>query len=396
VWHVHIRVTGDSAGWHSNVDFPDVNAYERSFVTTVSDSIVRFERPQPGGVPIVLSGRVKGDAMHGTWTGLGHEAPFALQRTALAPLGFREEPVSFRNGDVTLAGTLLLPTTPGRHRALICVHGSGPTDRSVYRGKAIYLARRGTATLVYDKRGVGASTGDWQSASPTDLATDALAGIRLLRSRPEIDSSRVGIEGFSQGGWIAPLAATLSRSVGFVIVGSAAGINPAEQSVYDVAHQMIRAGFDSGLVTRASSLRRRLYRSLTDSLGRVALAAELDQVHTEPWFAASALPYPLSAAAPAPGEVAFLQLEPKPIWQRVTVPVLAYWGGRDERLPPGNSMALVREWLARAGNSDVTMHLFPEADHVMVVAGTQPPAAVWDLPRGVSYLDLIANWLDKR
>ena len=396
VWHVHIAVTRDSAGLRASVDFPDANAYERPFVTTLSGSIVRFERPQPGGTPVVLTGHVDGDTLRGTWTGFGHEAPFTAWRTPTAPLGYREEAVTFRNGDVTLAGTLFLPAIGARHRALVCVHGSGPVDRSAYRGKAVYLARRGTATLVYDKRGVGASTGDWTTASANDLALDALAGVALLRAHPAIDSSRVGIEGFSQGGWIAPLAATLSRHIAFVIVGSAAGLNPAEQSIYDVAHQMAHAGIDSATIARATALRRRLYDSTADSLSRVSLAAELDRVHAEPWFKASALPYPFPVTAPSPGEVEFLRLEPEPIWRHVTVPVLAYWGGRDQRVPVGESIALVRRGLARAGNSHLTVQVYPDADHVMAHVADPVPPGTWDFPRGVAYLQLIADWLNAR
>jgi dienelactone hydrolase len=246
--------------------------------------------------------------------------------------------------------------------------------------------------LIYDKRGVGASTGDWTIASPTDLAMDALAGIRLLRARADVDSARVGIDGFSQGGWIAPLAATMSRDIAFVIVGSAAGLTPADQSIYDVAHALATAGFDSSVIARATALRRRLYLSSTDSLVRAALAVALDSVHAEPWFETSALPYPLSVTLPPQSVVDFLRLEPEPIWQRVTVPVLAYWGAHDQHLPAAEGMAVVRRGLASAHNSHLTVHMYPDADHGMVRV---PRAAPWDFPRGVPYFQLIADWFDK-
>jgi pimeloyl-ACP methyl ester carboxylesterase len=375
------------------VDFPDINAYERAFVTTVSDSIIHLERSQANRPSVQFNGFVAGDTLRGTFSAFGHEAPFVMWRTAPKPSGFREVPVTFRNGDVTLAGTLVLPTGAHRHRALICVHGGGPSARTDYRDKAIYLARRGTVVLIYDKRGVGASTGDWTIAGPMDLAGDALAGIDLLRARPEVDSTRIGIDGFSQGGWIGPLAATMSRHIAFVIVGSAAGLTPADQSIYDVRQTLTRTGFDWSVIARATALRRRLYVSSTDSGVRVALAAALDSVHTQPWFEASSLPYPLSTTLPPKSVVDFLQLEPEPIWQRVTVPVLAYWGAEDEHLPALESMELVRRGLARAGNSHVTLRVFPDANHEMLRV---PAAAPWDFPRGVPYFQLIAEWLDQR
>jgi dienelactone hydrolase len=391
-WAVSLDVATDSAGLRATVDFPDASAYRRTFTTARLDTLVELTRPNAAGGPMSFVGRVVGDSFSGVWTGYSHQAPFVLRRTPGQRAQYREVPVTFYNDSVRLAGTLYVPQTEGRHRAIVCVHGSGPVDRSIYTGKAAYLASRGTATLIYDKRGTGQSTGDWQTASAEDLAGDALAGVRLLRQRREIDSARVGLEGFSQGGWIVPLAASRSRTVAFVITGSAAGINPADQSVYDVAHQLAAAGFDSIAVGRASALRRAMYASATDSLGRVALDARLATARTEPWFKTAALPESVGHAAPSPGEIAFLRLDPSPIWQMVRVPVLAYWGSRDTRVPPDSSLAIVRAALTRGSNRDVVFHTFPGADHNMILASAVP-ADGWDFPRTAPYLELIADWL---
>ena len=81
---------------------------------------------------------------------------------------YREEFVSFRNGPVTLSGTLLLPESRGPHPAIVLAHGSGAQDRNGYlaniRFMADHLARHGIAVLTFDKRGSGRSTGDWASA----------------------------------------------------------------------------------------------------------------------------------------------------------------------------------------------------------------------------------------
>lgn len=181
-----------------------------------------------------------------------------------------------------------------------------------------------------------------------------------------------------------------------MIVGSAAGLTPADQSIYDVAHLMARAGFDSASIAHASALRERMYDTSNDSLGRIVVAASVDSVHSAPWFQASALPYPFPVSARAPGQITFLRLEPAPIWHQVTVPVLAYWGGRDQRLPPAESRALVERELAHEGNQHLTTHVFPDADHVMTVTASPDSAGRWDLPRGVPYLSLIAEWLGDR
>src|SRR5882672_1135612 len=93
---------------------------------------------------------------------------------------YREEKVKFQSGNATLGGTLLIPAGEGPHPAVVCVHGSGEQSRngfvSIIRFVADHFARHGIAVLIYDKRGVGESTGDWSKQTLDDLATDALAG----------------------------------------------------------------------------------------------------------------------------------------------------------------------------------------------------------------------------
>ena len=141
---------------------------------------------------------------------------------AQAPL-IHEEVVMFHNGEVTLGGTLLLPETPRPCPGVALVHGSGDDTRDDYRVFARYFAERGIATLIYDKRGVGASTGSWRAGTFTELAGDALAAVRLLAQRGDIDSRRIGLWGCSEGGWVAPLAASQSPDVRFLVAISAAG-----------------------------------------------------------------------------------------------------------------------------------------------------------------------------
>lgn len=140
---------------------------------------------------------------------------------------YHTDVVRFHRDSATLEGTVYAPTTPGRHPGVVFVHGSGPADRRLYAPYAQYLARHGIVAFVYDKRGSGRSTGgDWKRATFDMLAHDALAAVELLRGRADVDSAFVGIHGSSQSGWVGPLAASLSRDVGFVIMQSGAGVSP--------------------------------------------------------------------------------------------------------------------------------------------------------------------------
>ena len=123
----------------------------------------------------------------------------AAARTARRIEIEKSENVRFSNGDVRLAGTLISPSTGGKHPAIILVHGSGAENRDYILPFARFLVRRGIAVLVYDKRGVGGSNGDWKTASFEDLAGDVVAAFEYLKTRSDIHAARDRIAGREPG-----------------------------------------------------------------------------------------------------------------------------------------------------------------------------------------------------
>src|SRR5262249_48103074 len=157
---------------------------------------------------IIFEGKLEGDTISGKFSGLGKTAEFKLRRQGKAkPKFYREEEVTFKNGEVTLSGTLFVPLRKTKSfPAVVFAHGGAPEARTINKDWALRFVRRGIAALIYDKRGVGESTGDWRTANLDDLADDALAGVRLLKTRKEINPRQIAVAGHSQGGTIAPLA----------------------------------------------------------------------------------------------------------------------------------------------------------------------------------------------
>lgn len=135
-----------------------------------------------------------------------------------------ETELSYTNGEVQLAAVLLMPTEEGEIPAAVLLQGSGTSDRSNGWARLIAetLVSKGVAVLLTDKRGSGQSGGDWRTSSFEDLARDGLAGVDALREIEGIRKDRIGFVGLSQGGHVAPLAASMG-DVQFVIdlVGSA-------------------------------------------------------------------------------------------------------------------------------------------------------------------------------
>ena len=108
---------------------------------------------------------------------------------------------------------------------MILVHASGAEDREYLLPFARFLIRHGMAVLGYDKRGVGGSTGDWNKASFDDLAGDVVAAFEYLKTRSDIQRGQIGMLGWSQAGWVMPLAATRAKDLAFLISISGAGVS---------------------------------------------------------------------------------------------------------------------------------------------------------------------------
>jgi len=125
-------------------------------------------------------GSVRGDSLTGVLREGTSEGRFAYSRAlATRPL-FQERAITFSNGDVTLAGSLLLPATGDSLPAVVFLHGSGSEGRWASRYLGTQLATHGIAALIFDKRGVGGSTGDWRRATLDDLAGDGVAAVARL------------------------------------------------------------------------------------------------------------------------------------------------------------------------------------------------------------------------
>lgn len=308
-----------------------------------------------------------------TW----HKRGFNASGTNVAL--YKEEEVQFCNGDVTLSGTLAIPSGDGLHPAVILIHGSGDEDRESYRFLADHLARHGIAALRYDKRGVKASTGDWHYSTLNDLAEDVLTGVRFLKPHKNIHPGKIGLLGTSQGAWVAPLAASRSKDVAFTILVSGAGVSPKNQELYRVTHELRYLGFSPVQVTlRVVGYRIQLF------------VAKLFQ----------AIQKVLPVSKILPKAVAFAlyldwDFDVVPYLKTVTCPVLAIYGELDKLVPVQKSA----EILEKALKNNFTIKIFPKGNHALL----ESEVGVWsEIPflkkkEFVSgYYNLISDWISKQ
>ena len=335
-----------------------------------------------------FSGSLKGDSLTGVFREGDAVGRFEYSRvTALAP-ALEEREITFTNGAVTLAGSLLLPPSGKSVPAVVFLHGSGAEGRWASRFLATQLARTGTAALIFDKRGVGKSTGDWRKAGIEDLAADGAAAVARLREEPRVDGQRVGIHGHSQGGTLAPLVAARSKHVAFVIGSAAAGVPTDSTEIFSVLNSVLPKARNA-----ADSANARVYVSELVAVAYHGRSwAKLDSIVAvssgEPWF----------FAPPAPENSywtfskVFAQYRPLESWASVRVPVLLLYGADDQRVPAKESAARIAGALRKAGNKDVTVRIFPGADHAFRL---KPGPSGWpDTAPG--YISSLLDWLALR
>jgi pimeloyl-ACP methyl ester carboxylesterase len=301
------------------------------------------------------------------------------------------EEVRFHNGDVTLAGTLIKPPTAGPHPAIVMIHGSGPQGRPNMRPVADFLARLGIAVLLYDKRGVGASTGDWTHSTFADLVEDALAGLRLLRTRPDIRAEQVGFWGRSQGGWLGPLAASRSNDVAFVISVVGPAVSVFQQDLDRVEYQLRADGFAEEDIAAALAYVELVITVVRSGQGWPQLKALTDQSRSAAWAAYVSQPK-------AEEELSWWRendYDPMPVLQSLTCPILALFGERDTLVPVATNKALMER--ALSGNPDHMIAVLPSANHYSLVAQTGGTREIPQLNRFVTeYYTIMADWLGKR
>lgn len=346
----------------------------------------------------------------------------ALVLAAAAPVTTTQPPrvetVRFSSDTVTIVGTLSVPaaTHPPR-AAVVLLHGSerGRRDSPFFAVLRESLCAAGLAVLSYDRRGVGESGGVYVETPDLRIpARDAIAAIRFLEGRSEIDRRRVGLLGISQGGWVAPLAATMDSGVAFVIAVSGPGVSPFEQSAYHRGAELVEQGLTAAEADSATELRRLLYRYWHGDRPRAAADSAWTDARIRPWFVRAAVsdelfsrignlpdvPPPSRMPADfirAVNEVFFY--DPIPTAEKLRVPVLDLFGAADRRVPVAESVTALRSAYARAG-IDATIRIVPEAGHSMQhvlgseclrCPGPRPPYAP-----APGWVDTVVTWLGAR
>jgi uncharacterized protein len=347
-----------------------------------SDSVLATVANQEYRFKVDKAGHILGGVAPGSGVSISRVDAAAAARLALgkpdysAPAGapYAAEEVSLSGpGGTRLGGTLTLPNSKSPVPVVVTITGSGQQDRDEYipiaggyrpfRQLADTLGRRGIAVLRLDDRGVGASNGNPTTSTSVDFAADIEAAVAYLRTRRDIDASRIALLGHSEGALIAPIvAASDNRLKGIVLLAG-----PADKGRAIINYQQRYAIEHDTALTAASR----------DSVYRVA-QTQLDSVAMKnPWVRF------------------FLSYGPDTTARKVKVPVWIVQGANDRQVPAEQAAKLAGAFRA-GGNRDVTVQVFPGLNHLFIVDPSGNPQEYGRLATNkmdAQVLGTIANWL---
>ena len=306
------------------------------------------------------------------------------------PFPYNSEEVLFENevDGVVLAGTLTFPKEGNNFPAVVMISGSGGQDRNEellghkpFLVISDYLTQNGIAVLRFDDRGIAQSTGDHSKATSEDFAKDVLSAVEFLKGRKEIDKTKIGLIGHSEGGMIAPLVAVQSNDIAFMVMMAGLGI-PGDSILYLQGELIQRAeGMGEEEIQKSVKTQREIFSIVKNSNDDEKLVADLKEKFyaeystmteeektklgdpevylnmqiktiTSPWFKY------------------FLRFDPAPVLEKVKCPVLAINGEKDLQVPPKENLSAIETTLKKGGNNNFEVKMLPGLNHLFQTSTT--------------------------
>ena len=289
-----------------------------------------------------------------------------------------------------LAGSLLLPDGVENPPVAVMISGSGPQDRdesimghSPFLVLADHLARQGIATLRYDDRGFGESTGEFSTALTSDFATDALAAVGWLRDREDVDDSAIGLIGHSEGGLVAPMVIVEDQAIAFAVLMAGPGVDGGRILTSQSERIMTVQGTDPAeiakiIVRHAEMMDLVRNDAPVEELGTGYLALidaqiasarselgdeQANQMMTDGRAKLAADPQPFN-----PWMVAFIRTDPREFLSQLSCPVLAINGTRDVQVISEINLPEIERAVTTGGGTvkvieyDGLNHLFQKSE----------------------------------
>jgi alpha-beta hydrolase superfamily lysophospholipase len=287
----------------------------------------------------------------------------------------------------------------GARATVILIHGNDPETREM--GFIIpFFVCNGINVISYDQRGVAESAGNWFLNGPSQRADDVAAIYDEMRSDPHVDSHRIGLWAFSNGGWTAPLV-SLHRPIAFMILKSAPTESLAQNIDYEVEQEMRRHNVETA-APQATALWHTFERALNGTVSWSYTKRLYDLDAKQAWFRYSLMPE-LGISIPPPSSMIaglrrFVTFDPTHTLLSISsTPTLALYGLLDRNVDAADSAMHLREYLTRAGDGDVRIKTYRNAGHQLIVSKSGYNGEPALPERFVSgYPQIVITWLAER
>ena len=416
-----VELVASEEGLRGTIDLQGFSGLPLSNLALDGDGI-HFELQSPLGLA-VWDGDVSDGVIEGEFTQAGLVEAFWLQRFE-DPAGgdgegvaFRREEVTFSNGEIVLAGELTFPEGEGPHPAVVMISGSGAQDRDsdlggfrLFAVLADHLAGTGIASLRFDDRGVGGSTGDNLQATLLDRAGDVEAALGLLRSHHDIAAGRVGLVGHSEGGIVAPLVANRSDGVAFVALLAAPAVS-AEEIL--VAQQRTLLEDSDSTAEEAEQFRvfqELVFRATATGQGWDQAEASMRALVMQQFEAfpeqtqeavgdvdafVDAIVVEQMATWQSPWFESFFKHDPRPSIAALQVPVIALFGELDTQVPAAANATAMSEAINESSAPGYTIATIVSANHGFqeAVTGSMDEYARLKREFAPDFVEILTTWL---
>jgi uncharacterized protein len=303
-------------------------------------------------------------------------------------------------GGTQLVGRLLLPPGQGKVPVVVLVHGSENDSARIWDAMQRQLPAEGVGAFVYDKRGTGESGGKY-TQDYSVLANDAVAAVSQARKLAGDRAGRVGFRGGSQGGWVAPLAASRIH-VDFAIVAYGLAISPLEEDREAVAFQLKLKGYDQSVIDKAWQISDAVGLILSSQLteGFDQLDAARARYRNEPWykdvrgdFSYLVLPYTADEIREKGKAYMFgtpWHYDSMPVLEKLRTPQLWILAEDDIDAPSGETLRRLTS--LQANGLPITTALFPHAEHGMTEFELKPDGSRVSTRYSAGYMRLTLDY----
>ncbi len=326
------------------------------------------------------------------------------------PYPYALELVEFKNevDEILLSGTLTLPEGKIDFPTVILISGSGPQDRDSeilghkpFLVMADHLTKNGIAVLRVDDRGVGGSEGVYNESGLEGFKRDTESAIEFLKTRKEINTDEIGLIGHSLGGVIAPLIASNSKDIGFIILLAGSGIRGDKLMLLQKEIIERKMGLNDEGVEIGQKRIGGAYEIILNSSGnRASLESKLKDYFAEAF--GQALPENqleiIAAQLTVPWLTDFIKFDPAETLSGLECHVLALNGGNDLQVPATENLTAIANAIKKGGNADVTTKELPGLNHLFQDSETGLPAEYGTIEQTFSpeVLRIMTDWINER